>query len=42
MLDGRAVHATDLDLTGKDIGELTSPDAFTALLTRLGYRTAAR
>src|SRR4051794_37975557 len=36
------MHATDLDLTGKDIGELTSPDAFSAFLTRLGYRTTAR
>jgi hypothetical protein len=34
--------ATDIDLAGKDIGELTSPDAFTALLARLGYRTSAR
>jgi hypothetical protein len=34
--------ATDLDLTGKDIGELTSADAFTAFLTRLGYRTSVR
>jgi hypothetical protein len=36
------MHATDLDLQGKDIGELTSADAFTAFLARLGYRTAAR
>jgi hypothetical protein len=36
------MYATDLDLTGKEIGELTSPDAFAAFLARLGYRTAAR
>jgi hypothetical protein len=37
-----AMHATDLDPTGKDIGELTSPDTFAAFLTRLGYQTTAR
>jgi hypothetical protein len=36
------MHATDLDLTGRDIGGLTSADAFTALLAGLGYRTEAR
>ena len=36
------MHATDLDLTGKDIGELTSPDAFSAFLAKLGYQTTAR
>src|SRR5262249_27493346 len=36
------MHATDIDLNGKDIGELTSPDAFTAFLTRLGYCTSGR
>jgi hypothetical protein len=36
------MHATDLDLTGKDIGEQTSADAFTAFLDKLGYRTTAR
>jgi hypothetical protein len=37
-----AMHATDLDLTGKDIGELTSADAFAAFLAKLGYRTEIR
>ena len=36
------MHATDLDITPKDVGRLTSPDAITGLLTRLGYHTAAR
>jgi hypothetical protein len=36
------MHATDLDLTGKDIGGLTSPDAFAAFLTRLGYPIEGR
>ena len=35
-------HPTDLDLTPKDVAELASPDAITALLTRLGYDTADR
>lgn len=33
-------HRTDLDLTAKEVSELTSPDAITALLTKLGYDTA--
>src|SRR4051794_9883471 len=36
------MHATDLDITGKDIGTLSSPDALTAFLARLGYQTKAR
>src|SRR5262249_55930927 len=36
------MHATDLDLTGKDIGDLTSPHAFATFLTRLGYPTERR
>jgi hypothetical protein len=36
------MHATDLDLTPKDIGELTSPDAVTGFLDRLGYSTKIR
>jgi len=35
-------HTTDLDLTAKDVAELASPDAITALLTKLGYDTADR
>ena len=35
-------HTTDIDLTGKDVAELASPDAITALLTKLGYDTADR
>lgn len=36
------VHATDLDLTSKDIFDLASPDAITSYLTKLGYSTDAR
>jgi hypothetical protein len=36
------MHATDLDLTGKDIGDLTSPNAFATFLARLGYPTEGR
>jgi hypothetical protein len=35
-------HTTDLDLTAKDVTELASPDAITALLAKLGYDTADR
>jgi hypothetical protein len=35
-------HATDLDLSAKEIAELASADAVTAFLTRLGYDTGAR
>jgi hypothetical protein len=35
-------HPTDLDLTPKDVAELASPDAITALLTKLRYDTADR
>jgi hypothetical protein len=35
-------HITDLDLTAKEVTELTSPDAITAFLTKLGYDTADR
>jgi hypothetical protein len=36
------MHATDIDLTGKDIAGLTSPDALATFLERLGYQTTAR
>src|SRR5947209_7041389 len=36
------MHATDLDLTAKQIDELTSPDALTAFLDKLGYQTKGR
>jgi hypothetical protein len=43
QLQNRAVmHATDLDLTAKQIDELTSPDALTAFMDKLGYQTKAR
>lgn len=32
----------DLDLTTKDISDLTTADAVTAFLTRLGYPTDSR
>ena len=35
-----AVLKTDLDLTSKDLAGLTSPDALTAFLSRLGYDTS--
>jgi type I restriction-modification system DNA methylase subunit len=35
-------HATDLDLTPKEVIELASPDAITAFLGKLGYETADR
>jgi len=35
-------HATDLDVTPKEIGELASADAITAFLARLGYETDDR
>ena len=35
-------YPTDLDLTAKDVAELASPDAITALLTKLGYDTSDR
>ena len=35
-------HTTDLDLTAKDVAELASADAITALLAKLGYDTADR
>lgn len=35
-------HPIDLDLTAKDVSELATPDAITALLTKLGYDTADR
>jgi hypothetical protein len=35
-------HPTDLDLTPKDVADLASADAITALLTKLGYDTADR
>jgi hypothetical protein len=35
-------HTTDIDLTAKDVAELASPDAITALLAKLGYDTADR
>ncbi len=35
-------HTTDLDLIAKDVAELASPDAITALLAKLGYDTADR
>src|SRR5438132_11959989 len=35
-------HATDLDLKAKDVAEITSPDALTAFLAKLGYDTADR
>src|SRR5258708_5828761 len=35
-------HPTDLDLTAKEVAELTSPAAITAFLTKLGYGTADR
>ena len=37
-----AVHKTDLDLTTRDLAGLTSPDALTAFLSRLGYDTSRR
>src|SRR4051812_6348127 len=41
-MDGQDMHPTDLDLVGKDIGALTSPDAFAVFLDNLGYQTTAR
>lgn len=35
-------HATDHDLTSKEITELASPDAITAFLAKLGYDTSNR
>jgi len=32
-----AAYDRDLDLTAKDVTELASPDAITALLSKLGY-----
>ena len=37
-----AVLKTDIDLTTKDLAGLTSPDALTAFLSRLGYDTSRR
>ncbi len=37
-----AILKTDLDLTTKDLAGLTSPDALTAFLSRLGYETSRR
>lgn len=36
------IHSTDIDLTAKQVTELTSPDALTAWLGKLGFETAAR
>ena len=36
------MHTTDLDLTMKQVGELTSADAVTSFLDRLGYQTKPR
>jgi hypothetical protein len=36
------MHATDLDITGKDVGDLSSADALAAFLARLGYQTRVR
>ena len=36
------LHPTDLDLSAKDVAELASPDAITALLSKLGYDTSDR
>src|SRR5438045_1849355 len=36
------MHSTDLDLTGKEIGELSSPDAIVKFFEKLGYATSAR
>jgi hypothetical protein len=36
------LHTTDVDLTAKEVAELTSPDAVTAFLGKLGYDTARR
>jgi hypothetical protein len=36
------MHATDLDITGKDIGDLSSADALTAFPEMLGYQTTVR
>jgi hypothetical protein len=35
-------HTTDLDLTSREVSDLTSPDAIAGLLERLGYDTGAR
>lgn len=35
-------HATDLDLTPRDVAELASPDAIAAFFAKLGYDSAAR
>ncbi len=35
-------HATDLDLTAKEVAELASTDALAAFFTKLGYDTAER
>ncbi len=35
-------HATDLDVTARDVIDLASPDALAAFLAKLGYDTAAR
>src|SRR5262249_12006773 len=35
-------HASDLDLTDKEVAGLASPDALTAFLTKLGDDTAQR
>jgi hypothetical protein len=35
-------HTTDLDLTGKEVVELASPDAIAAFLVKLGYDTSDR
>ena len=37
-----AVLKIDLDLTTKDLADLTSPDALAAFLSRLGYDTSRR
>lgn len=35
-------HKTDLNLTGKDVAQLTSADALAGFFTRLGYDTGSR
>ena len=36
------VHTTDLDLSARQVAELTSPDALAGFLAKLGYDTGAR
>jgi hypothetical protein len=35
-------HATDIDLSSRDVAELATPDAIAAFLAKLGYHTGAR